>query len=97
MIVSRIRICYIRKHPSKYSIDALVSFIDPKRMTMILTYPNPLYFTSFNLALIYSVSMNFFEFERYGPGWWSARGLKRKDVGTNKYPSPRRADKKRKI
>ena len=26
----------------------------------------------------------------YGPGWWSARGVKRMDVGTKKYPAPLR-------
>ena len=26
----------------------------------------------------------------YGPGWWSARGTKRRDVGTAKYPAPKR-------
>jgi len=26
----------------------------------------------------------------YGPGWWSARGVRRRDVGTNRYPAPLR-------
>jgi hypothetical protein len=26
----------------------------------------------------------------YGSGWWSARDLKRADVGTSKYPAPKR-------
>lgn len=26
----------------------------------------------------------------YGPGWWSARGVKRRNVGTIKHPAPRR-------
>ena len=26
----------------------------------------------------------------YGPGWWSARGVKRLDVGTVKHPAPLR-------
>jgi len=29
----------------------------------------------------------------YGPGWWSARGVKRMDVGTKQHPAPRRIDK----
>jgi len=32
----------------------------------------------------------------YGPGWWSARGVKRKDVGTKRYPVPKRL-KQRKV
>uniref|UniRef100_A0A7S2U733 SET domain-containing protein n=1 Tax=Attheya septentrionalis TaxID=420275 RepID=A0A7S2U733_9STRA len=30
----------------------------------------------------------------YGPGWWSARGIKRRDVGTGKYPAPKRQEQK---
>ncbi len=26
----------------------------------------------------------------YGAGWWSARGIQRRDIGTQKYPSPKR-------
>ena len=33
----------------------------------------------------------------YGSGWWSARGLTRLDVGTRKYPAPRKRDMKSKI
>ena len=32
----------------------------------------------------------------YGSGWWSAREIKRLDVGTIKYPAPKRIDKKEK-
>jgi len=32
----------------------------------------------------------------YGSGWWSARGVKRMDVGTKRHPAPRRTDGKRK-
>jgi len=31
----------------------------------------------------------------YGPGWWSARGIKRLDVGTEHYPAPRRERKRK--
>merc|ERR1712013_457328 len=31
----------------------------------------------------------------YGPGWWSERGIKRIDVGTKKYPAPRRKTPKK--
>ena len=27
----------------------------------------------------------------YGPGWWAARDIKRCDVGTRKYPAPKRS------
>jgi hypothetical protein len=29
----------------------------------------------------------------YGNGWWSARDIKRRDVGTNKFPAPKRMKK----
>ncbi len=29
----------------------------------------------------------------YGPGWWSARGVKRLDVGTENMPVPKRSDR----
>lgn len=29
----------------------------------------------------------------YGSSWWSSRGIKRQDVGTKRYPAPRRAAK----
>eukprot|EP00555_Chaetoceros_dichaeta_P008929 CAMPEP_0198273238 /NCGR_PEP_ID=MMETSP1447-20131203/56253_1 /TAXON_ID=420782 /ORGANISM="Chaetoceros dichaeta, Strain CCMP1751" /LENGTH=200 /DNA_ID=CAMNT_0043966857 /DNA_START=390 /DNA_END=992 /DNA_ORIENTATION=- len=30
----------------------------------------------------------------YGSGWWSARGVKRMDIGTKHHPAPRRTDDK---
>jgi hypothetical protein len=30
----------------------------------------------------------------YGPEWFSGRGMKRRNVGTDKYPAPRRAPRK---
>lgn len=32
----------------------------------------------------------------YGPGWWSARGIKRMNVGTDKYPAPKRSKRQAK-
>ena len=33
----------------------------------------------------------------YGPEWWSARGIKRANVGTQKYPVPRRVRKEKRV
>jgi len=29
----------------------------------------------------------------YGPGWWSTRGVKRRDISTKRHPAPSRVDK----
>jgi hypothetical protein len=31
----------------------------------------------------------------YGPGWWHARGIKRRDVGTPNYPAPKKLCRKK--